>query len=100
MSDNKSVCVHDWETGRWGVIIGVSRCRICGVRSRSEDFAKPAPPPAEEREENDPAIASALKQMDEWVAWIDQLGILGWDNGRGPRVDNLPRATPEEGTPA
>ena len=35
------------------------------------------------------------------VAWIDlRLGLLGWDNGRGPRVDNLPRATPEEGTPA
>lgn len=40
MSDSKPVCSHDWETGRWGVIVGVSRCRICGVRSRSEDFAR------------------------------------------------------------
>lgn len=47
MSDKKSVCVHDWETGRWGVIIGVSRCRLCGVRSTSADFAPPSPPPAE-----------------------------------------------------
>ena len=32
--------VHDWETGgRWGVIIGVSKCKICGKVSRESDFS-------------------------------------------------------------
>jgi len=34
---------HDFESGdRWGVIIGVSKCKKCGAVSRSEDFASPA----------------------------------------------------------
>ena len=35
--------VHDWDAGRWGVIVGVSRCRGCGVVARMEHFT---PPPA------------------------------------------------------
>lgn len=31
-------CHHEWDAGRWGVIIGVSRCKLCGRLSRSEDF--------------------------------------------------------------
>lgn len=38
--------VHRWETGPfWGVTVGVSRCRGCGKRSESSDFAKPKEPP-------------------------------------------------------
>ena len=29
---------HDWETGKWGVIIGVSKCRRCGRIAHAEDF--------------------------------------------------------------
>lgn len=29
---------HDWDAGRWGVIIGVSRCKKCGKRSTTDDF--------------------------------------------------------------
>lgn len=34
-------CSHEWETGSWGVIVGVSRCKKCGLRSRESDFPKP-----------------------------------------------------------
>ena len=30
--------VHEWESGRWGVIIGVSKCRVCGRISQTLDF--------------------------------------------------------------
>ena len=30
--------VHEWESGRWGVIIGVSRCVRCGQVCRTQDF--------------------------------------------------------------
>ena len=29
---------HTWEAGTWGVIIGVSRCLLCGITSRAEHF--------------------------------------------------------------
>ena len=31
--------VHDWETGTWGVIIGVSKCKVCGQIAHESDFA-------------------------------------------------------------
>lgn len=31
-------CTHDWETGNWGVIIGVSKCKKCGKISMESDF--------------------------------------------------------------
>jgi len=38
-----SACQHDWEVSeRWGVIIGVSRCKRCDKLSTSDDF--PSPP--------------------------------------------------------
>ena len=31
--------LHDWETAkRWGVIIGLSRCLVCGKVAKSKDF--------------------------------------------------------------
>ena len=30
---------HVWESGSWGTIIGVSKCKVCGQVCRSEDFA-------------------------------------------------------------
>jgi len=30
--------IHDWESGKWGVIIGVSRCKKCGKLSAIYDF--------------------------------------------------------------
>ena len=32
---------HEWETGAFGVIIGVSRCVKCHKISRREDFVTP-----------------------------------------------------------
>jgi hypothetical protein len=30
---------HDWEAGdKWGVVIGVSKCRKCGKVSTADDF--------------------------------------------------------------
>ena len=29
---------HDWDSGTWGVLVGVSRCRICLAVCTSEDF--------------------------------------------------------------
>uniref|UniRef100_A0A6M3LGD8 Uncharacterized protein n=1 Tax=viral metagenome TaxID=1070528 RepID=A0A6M3LGD8_9ZZZZ len=38
MNDNEHI--HDWETiPVWGVVIGVSRCKVCGKLSQSTDFA-------------------------------------------------------------
>jgi len=38
-ADRRAACNHEWESGGiWGVIIGVSRCMRCGVRSRTSDF--------------------------------------------------------------
>lgn len=37
----KNLCdegVHDWESGTFGVIIGVSKCKRCGKTSKVEDF--------------------------------------------------------------
>lgn len=31
-------CHHEWESGLWGVIIGVSKCTKCGAVSRADDF--------------------------------------------------------------
>lgn len=30
--------VHDWETGRWGVIVGASQCKSCGQIAKASDF--------------------------------------------------------------
>ena len=31
--------VHDWDTaGRWGVVLGISRCRRCRKLAMGEDF--------------------------------------------------------------
>jgi hypothetical protein len=35
-------CDHNWESSRWGVILGVSQCKKCGVTSSVEDFVKAA----------------------------------------------------------
>ena len=29
---------HDWDSGTWGVLVGVSRCRTCRAVCTSEDF--------------------------------------------------------------
>lgn len=31
-------CEHEWQIGKWGVVIGLSRCRLCGKVARREDF--------------------------------------------------------------
>ena len=38
LSSNLNCNLHDWETGSWGVIIGVSRCKKCGRVSGAADF--------------------------------------------------------------
>lgn len=30
--------IHDWEYSSWGVIIGVSKCRKCGIVAKEKDF--------------------------------------------------------------
>ncbi len=40
MSTEKECPPHDWESGNWGVIIGVSKCKQCGKVSHSMDFPK------------------------------------------------------------
>ena len=32
---------HKWNAGSWGVIIGVSRCEKCDVRSTQKHFEAP-----------------------------------------------------------
>jgi len=37
--DATEPCVHhDWETGSWGVILGVSKCKKCGRVCQDADF--------------------------------------------------------------
>ncbi len=39
MNAQKANCNHDWETpDSWGVVIGVSRCKLCDVVAKTEDF--------------------------------------------------------------
>ena len=39
--ESETKCHHEWETsGAWGVIIGLSRCKKCGKRSRMSDFPR------------------------------------------------------------
>lgn len=49
MSELKPLCdplevftgdvIHDWEShGRWGVIIGMSRCKRCGILATKQNF--------------------------------------------------------------
>lgn len=37
-SVEEKVHTHNWETGKWGVIIGVSNCKKCGKLSKGTDF--------------------------------------------------------------
>jgi hypothetical protein len=38
----RATCDHAWEvSGRWGVIVGLSRCTRCGTLSRKADFKTP-----------------------------------------------------------
>ena len=30
--------IHEWESGSWGVLIGVSRCKRCGKVAQTSDF--------------------------------------------------------------
>lgn len=36
--DQAAQCCHVWESGEWGIIIGVSKCKLCGKVSHSADF--------------------------------------------------------------
>ena len=40
LSEAASECVygHEWDAGTWGVILGVSRCRRCGVTATARHF--------------------------------------------------------------
>ncbi len=39
MNDMDYIHIHQWETsGAWGVIIGVSKCVLCGKVSEPSDF--------------------------------------------------------------
>ena len=34
--------IHTWDSGdRWGVIVGISRCNVCGKLSSKNDFIDP-----------------------------------------------------------
>ena len=42
MTDNaavENVHIHDWESGSWGVLLGVSKCRVCGKVAVRSDFS-------------------------------------------------------------